>query len=196
MGRSASDKRDRLVAAAVQQFHHRGYARTSIADVAQAAGMPAGNVFYYFKAKEDLARAVVDEWCRMLAVYLAALDPLPSAAKRIEAFIDQGQAISAMYVALGCPLAGLARDLRQGAGALQQEAGRVYAVQFEWLTGQFAAAGFPEPQALAHTRFLMAGYHGAILLAHAQGDPSLIDAEVVALKAWLEDLTRPARRKR
>ncbi len=184
------------MAAAVQQFHQRGYPRTSIADVAKAAGIPAGNVFYYFKAKEDLARAVVDEWCRMLALYLSALDPLPSALKRIEGFIDQSQAISAMYVALGCPLAGLARDLRQESDALRTEAGRVYAVQYDWLTGQFVAAEFSRPQAIAHTRFLMAGYHGAISLAHAQGDSSLIDDEVAVLKSWLQALPGPVRRKR
>jgi AcrR family transcriptional regulator len=158
--------------------------------------MPAGNVFYYLKANEDLARAVVDEWCRMLAAYLAALDLLPRAMKRIAGFIDQGQTISAMYVALGCPLAGLARDLRQESDTLQTEAGRVYAGQFEWLTGQFEAAGFPRSEAKAHTRFLMAGFHGAILLAHARGDSSLIDDEVVALQSWLGALARPRRRRR
>jgi AcrR family transcriptional regulator len=195
MGRPATDKRERLVAAAVQQFHRRGYTRTSITDVATAAEVPVGNVFYYFKTKEDLARAVVDEWCRMLAGYLAALDALPSAMKRLAGFIDQAQAISAMYVDLGCPLAGLARDLRQTSDTLQVESGRVYALQFDWLKAQFEAAGYAGAQAQAYTRFLMAGHHGAILLAHAQNDPRLIDDEVAALKAWLRGLPRKPRQR-
>lgn len=153
--------------------------------------MPAGNVFYFFKAKEDLARAVVDEWCQMIGKYLAALDPLPDYRQRIVGFIEQARAISAMYVALGCPLAGLARDLRQEKDTLQAEASRTYAVQFEWLTRQFAEGGFSLTQATANARFLMAGYHGAVLLAHAQGDPSLIDDEVASLKAWFHALPRP-----
>lgn len=194
MGRPATNKRARLVEAAVQLFHQKGYARTSIADVAKTAGMPSGNVFYFFKAKEDLARAVVDDWCRMLAEYLSGYNSHQDYRKRIEKFIENARVISEMYVALGCPLAGLARDLRQEGNALPAEAKRVYALQFEWLTSQFTLGGFSVPQATAHTRFLMAGYHGAILLAHAQGDPSLIAGEVTSLKAWLQSLSRPASR--
>ncbi len=194
MGRPATDKRARLVAAAVQLFHHKGYARTSIADVAKTARMPAGNVFYFFKAKEDLARAVVDDWCRMLADYLAVHDSQPDYESRIEGFIENACAISGMYVSLGCPLAGLARDLRHEGNALTAEASRVYAVQFEWLIGQFTLGGYSVPEATAHTRLLMAGYHGAILMAHAQGDPTLIADEVAHLKSWLKNLPRPASR--
>jgi AcrR family transcriptional regulator len=193
MGRLATDKRERLVAAALEQFHRRGYARTSIAQIAATAGMPAGNVFYFFKAKEDLARAVVDEWCRLLTGYLAALDPLPGYRQRVQGFIEQARDLSGMYVTLGCPLAGIARDLRQERPALQVEAGRPHALQFTWLAGQFAAGGYSPSKATAHARFLMAGYHGAILLAHAQGDPGLIDDEVASLTAWLQALPEPAK---
>jgi TetR/AcrR family transcriptional repressor of nem operon len=198
MGRPATDKRERLVAAAVQQFHRKGYTRTSIADIAKTAKMPAGNVFYFFKAKEDLARAVVDEWCRMLAEYLAALDSLPAGRRRIEGFIDQASNISSMYVTLGCPLAGLTRDLRLEGDALHSEASRIYAVQFAWLESQFAAGGFSPRQSTAHARFLMVGYHGAILLAHAQADPRLIRDEGIGLKGWLKTLSWrvPAARRR
>ena len=193
MGRLATNKRERLVKAAVDQFHRRSYAGTSIAQIAASAGMPAGNVFYFFKAKEDLARAVVDEWCRLLIGYLAALDLLPGYRQRVQGFIEQARAISGMYVTLGCPLAGIARDLRQESPALQAEAGRPHALQFTWLASQFAAGGYPPSRATAHARFLMAGYHGAILLAHAQGDPGLIDDEVASLTAWLQALPEPAK---
>jgi TetR/AcrR family transcriptional repressor of nem operon len=69
MGRPASDKRERPVFSAIEQFHQNGYARTSLVDVAKAADLSAGNIFYYFKAKDDLARAVIDEWCSRLARY-------------------------------------------------------------------------------------------------------------------------------
>ena len=49
MGRPATDKREKLVAAAMDRFHAQGYEGTSLADVAAAAGLSAGNVFYYFR---------------------------------------------------------------------------------------------------------------------------------------------------
>lgn len=190
MGRPATDKRQRLVAAALEQFHVKGVAGTSLADVARAAEIPAGNVFYYFKAKDDLVRAVADGWRGLLSGYLHELDGSGDPMRRIEGFIDQACVLGDMYVSLGCPLAGLTRDLRQGGGSLASEAARIYAVQVLWLEDQFAGSGFNHDDARAHTRFLMAGYHGAILLAHSQGDRGLIEAEVDSLKRWLRGLSR------
>jgi TetR/AcrR family transcriptional regulator, transcriptional repressor for nem operon len=34
-------------------------AATSLAEIAQAADVPLGNVYYYFKSKDELIRAVV-----------------------------------------------------------------------------------------------------------------------------------------
>ena len=42
----AGGKRERLVAAAVEVFYVHGVETTSIADIAQAAGIPVGNVYY------------------------------------------------------------------------------------------------------------------------------------------------------
>lgn len=187
MGRPATDKRQRLVTAAIEQFHVKGVTGTSLADVARAAKIPTGNVFYYFKTKDDLVRAVADQWCSLLSGYLQELnadDPM----LRIEGFIDQACALGAMYVSFGCPLAGLTRDLRQEGGSLASEAARIYAVQISWLEDQFAAGGFGHDDARVHTRFLMAGYHGAILLAHAQDDRTLIEAETDSLKRWVRSL--------
>lgn len=41
---------------AIEQFHQNGYARTCHLDVAKAADLSAGNVFFYFQAKDDLAK--------------------------------------------------------------------------------------------------------------------------------------------
>ncbi len=190
MAKRSSGKRERLVAAALACFHEGGYTRTSIVQLARRAGVPAGNVFYYFRTKDDLARAVVEEWCRLLAFYLTPLDALPDPWARLDAFLDQGAKLAEMYVAQGCPLAGLTRDLRQESPALGDEAPRIYAVQSDWIARQFKLAGRPEPDALAHARTMMARYHGAIQLAYAQGDATRLTDETTKLKAWLAELRR------
>ena len=45
---------DSLKSAAVKLFATRGYANTSLEDVAKAAGFTKGAVYYHFKAKENL----------------------------------------------------------------------------------------------------------------------------------------------
>ena len=185
MGRPATDKRQRLVTAAIEQFHQNGYARTSLADVAKAAGLSAGNVFYYFKAKDDLARAVIDAWCALLAGYLADLDCETDPWRRLAGFINQARVMREFYVTLGCPLAGLTRDLRREGDALKGEVARIYGVQLQWLATQFAQGGASSAVAEEYSRELMTRYHGAILLAYTQADTSFIDQEAARLKKWL-----------
>ena len=55
-----ADKRTRLVDTATKLAHTQGFRETSLADIAGAAHVPIGNVYYYFKTKEELGEAVVE----------------------------------------------------------------------------------------------------------------------------------------
>lgn len=57
---SARETRARIVAAAHQLFLDRGYARTSIQDIARGAGVARPTVLTVFGTKAQLLRAVVD----------------------------------------------------------------------------------------------------------------------------------------
>src|ERR687887_394281 len=52
-------KRDRLVESATALFHEQGVQRTTLAEVAERAEVPLGNVYYYFKTKDELVGAVL-----------------------------------------------------------------------------------------------------------------------------------------
>ena len=56
---ASADKRSELIRAATLLLHEQGFQRTTLADVAGAADVPLGNVYYYFKSKEALAEAVI-----------------------------------------------------------------------------------------------------------------------------------------
>lgn len=188
VGRPVGDKRERLVEAAVERFHRQGYARTSLADVARAAGLSPGHVFYHFRAKEDLARAVIDAWCARLAGSLAALEVGTDGWERLGRLVDRMTEQRSAYVGLGCPLAGLVRDLRRESDTLRAELPRVYALQDAWIRAQFTDLGFTPEATAEHARFLMTTYHGTILLAYAQDDEGLIAGGVATLHAWLHRL--------
>ena len=55
----AAGKRERLVAAARQLFHEQGVEKTTLAEIAAAAEVPVGNVFYYFKTKDAIVASVI-----------------------------------------------------------------------------------------------------------------------------------------
>jgi AcrR family transcriptional regulator len=67
-------KRERLVTAARDLVYRQGVAGTTLAHIAQAADVPVGNVYYYFKTKDDIIGAVVHARGVQLESTLAALE--------------------------------------------------------------------------------------------------------------------------
>src|SRR4051812_13864279 len=53
--------RERLLDAAVQVFTERGYRAASLEDIAAAAGVTKGAVYWNFQGKQDLFFALIDE---------------------------------------------------------------------------------------------------------------------------------------
>lgn len=54
----AQETRERLMQAALDVFHQRGVARASLHEIAQAAGVTRGALYWHFKNKEDLFDAL------------------------------------------------------------------------------------------------------------------------------------------
>lgn len=59
-------REETIIRAAREIFNHRGYGKTTIAEIAKKSGVADGTVYLYFKNKEDLARAVVTDFYRSL----------------------------------------------------------------------------------------------------------------------------------
>lgn len=58
---SKSDlSRMRILDAAAQSFRRKGYAGTTLNDIAKAADLQAGSLFYYFASKDELLEEVLD----------------------------------------------------------------------------------------------------------------------------------------
>jgi TetR/AcrR family transcriptional repressor of nem operon len=54
--------RQKIVAAAAERFHALGYNACGVQEIVDAAGVPKGSFYNYFKAKELLAREVLDNY--------------------------------------------------------------------------------------------------------------------------------------
>jgi AcrR family transcriptional regulator len=60
--RASSKKRARdIIDTAAEIFHSRGYAETSVHDIADAVGILKGSLYYYIKSKEDLLFQVISD---------------------------------------------------------------------------------------------------------------------------------------
>src|SRR6266403_1398304 len=60
VARTNIDKRSRLLSAAVELTYQNGFEATSLADIAREAKVPLGNVYYYFKTKDEIGEAIVE----------------------------------------------------------------------------------------------------------------------------------------
>lgn len=185
--RKAGAKRERLVVAAAHVVHRQGVERTTIADIARAADVPVGNVYYYFKTKDELVAAALSEHTRQLELLTERLNRLPDPRDRlrglIEAWVSQRD-VAARY---GCPTGTLAVELdKRDDDGLDAEAGKVIRQLLGWVEQQFHELGLPEPDGLALT--LVGAYQGMSLLANALRDPSVMDREGARLLSWLESL--------
>ncbi len=56
----ALETRNRILDAAENVFHERGVARTSLSDIAHAAGVTRGAIYWHFRNKTDLFAAMCD----------------------------------------------------------------------------------------------------------------------------------------
>ena len=76
-------RRDQILAAALACFARTGYHATTMADVANEAGVSKGTPYLYFAAKETLYVALHDQWdCALVARIDAAIRQMPAAHQR------------------------------------------------------------------------------------------------------------------
>ncbi|WP_461488462.1 TetR/AcrR family transcriptional regulator [Pontibacter sp. HJ8] len=64
-----ADKRERIVAAALELFTTKGFQQTSTAAISKEANVATGTLFLYFKSKDELINALYREAKQALAVY-------------------------------------------------------------------------------------------------------------------------------
>ena len=57
----AEETRRRILAAALDLFQERGFAETTMRDIARNAGVATGAAYYYFPSKEHLFLAVLQQ---------------------------------------------------------------------------------------------------------------------------------------
>src|SRR5260370_41845341 len=113
MAKTQTDKRTRLVETAMKLAYRDGFRESSLADIAKAAHVPVGNVYYYFKTKEELGEAVVERRLEGIRAFRAEMSRLNSPKERLLAFLDRIQRNTEELARAGCTLARLNAELHK-----------------------------------------------------------------------------------
>src|SRR6267154_2150276 len=116
------DKRSQLVSAAVSLAYQNGFGKTSLADIAQEAKVPLGNVYYYFKTKEAIGEAIVEQRLQEFEALRRAWDEASSPKERLCACVQAVLANKDILASGGCPVGTLCSELHKEDGALARKA--------------------------------------------------------------------------
>jgi TetR/AcrR family transcriptional regulator, transcriptional repressor for nem operon len=192
-------KRAHLVRAATKLLHELGFQRTTLALVASEAGVPLGNVYYYFKTKDALAEAVIMAHEASLRELFASWDAAHrDIRRRLRCLVRSPLDAADQVIRFGCPHGSLCQELEKlGAQApLARSAGRVLSVYIEWAEGQFRAFGFGPRESRELAAELVAAIQGTMLVAHTLHSHELLKRQLRRLEAWLDEtLSTPSRRR-
>jgi AcrR family transcriptional regulator len=185
--RKGAETRARLVTAARRTIHEQGVEQSTLAGIAAAAEVPLGNVYYYFKTKEDLVRAVVENYDHDYDVLHELLEKHQDPRDRLKALIDTWLMAKERIALYGCPIGSLCSELgKRDVAMTSTAAGLVLAKLIDVAEEQFVAMGSDDPHGRAIT--MIAAYEGAALLSHAMHDPQLLTDHADRLTRWIDSI--------
>jgi TetR/AcrR family transcriptional repressor of nem operon len=118
-------KRERLIQSAKALFHQQGVHPTTLPAVATDANVPPGNVYYYFKAKDDLIRAVVDDYISQANSILEELDRLRTPASRLKGLTRAWLKVADTVAEHGCPVGSPCAELNKCDGQLGEAGAKI-----------------------------------------------------------------------
>lgn len=175
MARKGDERRSAIVSAAAGLFWERGFFATSIAMIGEAADVPTGNMFYYFKTKADIALAVADVFVSETDALIAEATAASAEPRQRIHFLLQRLGQSARSrMERGCPISAAVREFRTGAPEASARAGESFERLIAFSARELQKTGLRPSLALSRARAIVAEWQGGIVLAHAFGDMTVM----------------------
>jgi AcrR family transcriptional regulator len=179
-------KREALVAACAELFWTRGFAQTSLSDIAATSGVPLGNIYYYFRSKGDMADAVAD-------IFVAETDGLLDEVSattteprdRLALLARRLSAKTPSRLRHGCPIAACVRAFRIDAPSASVRAAEAFGLLIGYIARELGRTGMRPSSAMALARGAINEWQGGIILAHALQDATIASESTRRLERLL-----------
>lgn len=182
-----SDKRTRLIEAANKLIHQQGFNQTTLADIARESEVPLGNVYYYFKTKEEIGSALIEHRADFYRSLIESWNKLSDPEQRLLALIEMVSGERDTLAQSGCPIGSLCQELHKDGGPLADKSATLMAAMLSWTEQQFRLLG-REKESADLALHLVSALQGASLLTHTFRQPNLIARETARLREWINSL--------
>jgi len=181
-----NDKRERLIESADTLFHQQGVSNTTLANIAALAGVPLGNVYYYFKSKDSIILAVIDRRRKQLNHLFSEWNNHPDIRSRLKALIEYVGTLAEEAAKFGDSLGSLCQELGKQGGEIGQAASQLMGEIIHWCEKQFKALGKSEDDSSKLALNLVASLQGISLITLTFKDPHFVAKQGQFLGQWLE----------
>lgn len=183
-----SPVREKLIEAAVDIIHRRGFNGCGVQDIVDAAGVPKGSFYNHFPSKEALGAAAIGRyWDQRAGVLLDMLaDEAVIPAQRMRNYLATMRArLANRHFAGGCLVGNLAAELSDQSPDIASHLSSVFARWTDAIESWVRAAQAdgeinPALDPATVARFLVNALHGAVLRARVdKSDQPLADLETM-----------------
>lgn len=182
-----NDKRSRLVTAADKLFHEQGVNTTTLANIAQLADVPLGNVYYYFKSKESIVLAVIEFRRKLIQGQFEELNTIGNAKERLQSLVRQSTTLSEHTANYGDALGSLCQELGKQGGQMGDAAASLMQEIMNWCEQQFASLGKGEA-AKQLAMILVSSLQGISLLSLTFKNPTYTNQQADYLVSWIDNV--------
>ncbi len=184
-----STKRDQLIVAAKTKFYQQGIARTTLADIAQEAQIPLGNLYYHFRTKDALLEAVIESHIQRLQTRFAQWSHnIAEPRERLLTLIDLERDAESALTRYGCPYGSLNLEIDKEDSPLVSRAAHMLQTYLDWTEEQFRQLGKDEQEAKDLAIDMIAWFQGSFLIAASARSPQLLERKLQRMKQWILSL--------
>lgn len=179
---------EKIIQTVDELMYHKGFNAMSFKDIAAACDISKGNLYYYFKTKEELLQAVINYRTGFMKQMLKDWEgEYPDALQRLKRYVQIAQNESAAAIKYGCPMGSLNTELGKSQADLQKISREQFDIFKVWIKKQFKIL-LPNENAEFYALRLMARTQGIVVIAQAYADEKFILREVVEINQWLDSL--------
>jgi len=177
-----------IVKATDELLYHKGYNLMSFSDIANASGIPRGNINYHFKTKDEVLTSVIEYRLQQMSSMLEEWnDTISTPLERLKRYAQIPANELENVIHFGCPIGSLNTEL----GKTQQELKDTSRLQFDmfkkWLAQQFKAY-VPDKNTDDLTMHMLVLTQGIAVMSHTYKDQKLVKREVNKITTWLDSL--------
>lgn len=124
-----NETRERIIREGARLIHRKGFNNTGIQEILDAAGVPKGSFYFYFKNKEDFGLAVIDHVGERLvsAVTASLLDESLTPLERLDRLFDRNRRnFERMNFRYGCPIGNMMQEMADLKESFRERIDKVY----------------------------------------------------------------------